>query len=540
MDRRSALAAVGGSAALVSTASLLGGCAEDSSGSRSDDNSAVELPTFVAYDGVKPNFPADENGTMAAYLQYPAKSEQTAVYDGPPAAGGTITALSHTDGAAPPAVDRNRYWQELNKRLGTEFQITMSPPGDYNAKLATALASGDLPDMVQILPHGLPNLPDALAAEFQDLSDYLAGDAVKKYPGLANIPPQSWRNTVHNGGIFAIPIHRGVIGSIFLTRHDLLAAKGVTEDIRNGEDFLELCRELTDPRQNKWATAGPLGVIDFVLAMLDGPSVWAEENGKFTHKYETDAMTKALEVVAGMWREGVFHPDSFGSSPPVNEWISSGTVSMIRVGYGSWMGWQRDIKPHNPNLVVGAVPVVGFDGGPARNFAGNGIYSITAFKKSSKSRIEELLRVADWLAAPFGTKEQTFIDYGIEGYSHTLEGTDPVYTETGRAERPVPVQYLSNCAHVLYFAGASEAVEDEYHYQKKTLTDAKSNPADGLYSATAAREQGQLDKKIADLQSSVIQGRRNLAEWKQGVEDWKRNGGDAMRTEYQAAFASSK
>lgn len=40
--------------------------------------------------------------------------------------------------------------------------------------------------------------------------------------------------------------------------------------------------------------------------------------------------------------------------------------------------------------------------------------------------------------------------------------------------------------------------------------------------------------------ASVIQGRRSLADWRQGVEDWKRHGGDAMRTEHQKAFESTK
>jgi putative aldouronate transport system substrate-binding protein len=59
---------------------------------------------------------------------------------------------------------------------------------------------------------------------------------------------------------------------------------------------------------------------------------------------------------------------------------------------------------------------------------------MTAMKKTSPDRVEELLRIHDWIASPFGTEEYLFVEYGSEGRDYRLDGTDPILTETGNNE----------------------------------------------------------------------------------------------------------
>src|SRR5215467_508421 len=57
----------------------------------------------------------------------------------PDVPGGTVT---------PPGVDSNPIWQEMNKRVGANLKISITPFADYGAKLPTILASNDMPDML--------------------------------------------------------------------------------------------------------------------------------------------------------------------------------------------------------------------------------------------------------------------------------------------------------------------------------------------------------------------------------------------------------
>src|SRR5439155_8314858 len=109
------------------------------------------------------------------------------------------------------------------------MKISVVPASDYNDKFATVV-SGDLPDMFQIRTY-VVDIPALLAAKCQDLTPYLSGDAVKEYPNLANIPTDCWKAwTIHNGGIFGIPVPRAQLGQTLFRRDDILAARGLNPD----------------------------------------------------------------------------------------------------------------------------------------------------------------------------------------------------------------------------------------------------------------------------------------------------------------------
>jgi putative aldouronate transport system substrate-binding protein len=44
-------------------------------------------------------------------------------------------------------------------------------------------------------------------------------------------------------------------------------------------------------------------------------------------------------------------------------------------------------------------------------------------KKASADRIKEMLRVLDFLAAPFGTEEDLLLQYGLPDVHYTFDGS---------------------------------------------------------------------------------------------------------------------
>src|SRR5260370_1172074 len=51
--------------------------------------------------------------------------------------------------------------------------------------------------------------PEFLESQCADLTPFLAGDAIKEYPNLANLPAYAWPTMVFNGKIFAVPRVKG-------------------------------------------------------------------------------------------------------------------------------------------------------------------------------------------------------------------------------------------------------------------------------------------------------------------------------------------
>lgn len=533
LGRRGFLRVAGGASVLLSAGALSTGCDNGSKPSNTvDNNLAVELPHYVPLEIVEADYPSTKDGVMAGYRAFPR--EPQAVTTKKPGRGGTISALGIPKGSVPPPLERNQFWQGLNERLGVELTFNMVA-ADYPAKLATVLAGNDLPDVVQIAPSAVPRLPDVLDAKFQDLSPYLSGEKIKKYPALANIPTYAWRNTVFNGGIYGLPEDNGLLGSVMIARDDLREAAGVLTAITDGDEFIEMCRAITDSRKNQWAIGAPAALRTYLQEMLGAPNEWRQANGRFTHHYEAEETKRAIEIVQKMWKEGLLHPDSYGS-PGGMKWFLAGRVGLLYSNYASWTSYVAINVPTHPGHRLSGILPVGYDGGQAKKFLGTGINSMGAFKKASPDRIEHILDVANWLAAPFGTLEYLYRAYGPEGRNFTWGPDGPVLTPTGTTERAVPAYGIVGAPLALYVPGYPDTTQAVHEFQSKAIPTGEPIATIGLSSTTNDSDGPRLTKHMTDLESDIVQGRKPLSAWHEGVQNWKRDAGDAIRHEYEEAY----
>jgi hypothetical protein len=138
---------------------------------------------------------------------------------------------------------------------------------------------------------------------------------------------------------------------------------------------------------------------------------------------------------------------------------------------------------------------------------------------------ETILKVADYLAAPFGSEEYLVVNFGEAGVHYTLNGTDPVLTPKGTAEKELGLSYISGPPLVDYIPGLTESVKKMQAAQIRTLKTAVSNPTAFLYSATASSKAAAINKALSSLESDILQGRKNVSEWKAGVDTWLKGGG---------------
>src|SRR5699024_1458812 len=104
-----------------------------------------------------------------------------------------------------------------------------------------------------------------------DLSEHLSGPAVTDYPALANIPTLCWQGSVYHGKIYAIPQPRGLLSSAMLVRMDILEERGLPTAPESGDEFLEVCQELTNARKNQWALSNGPGLLTMLLQMYGVP-----------------------------------------------------------------------------------------------------------------------------------------------------------------------------------------------------------------------------------------------------------------------------
>lgn len=511
------------------------------SGVSDDPERKAIYPGYHPATAVRPDQPAPANG-MPLYLNYPSDPPQATTTA--PGRGGQVRAFVDLNGAAPPVpVDNNPRWKELNRRLNAAMSFDVVPSDNFAAKAATIIAGGDLPDLLQLKPATVRRLPDLLERSFTDLTEYLAGDAVTEYPALANIPTVSWRGCAFNGKIFGVPQPRSILATAMLVRRDVLAARGLPTSVASGEEFQTLCKALTEPRSNRWAVSNGPGMLTMLQQMYGAPNNWRQDDGRFTHRYETDQCREGLSAAADMWRSGVMHPDAWAA--PVTTaatWFYNGSVPIIPgVNWGNLYAYYTVDAGKTPGMELDLFGPVGASGHTPAYWVGPGFWGFTCIPKAEPERARELLGILNYLASPFGSEEWLFLNYGIEGTDYRLEGTNPIRNTEGRKYN-IPSGSITVAPQVMYQAGLDEVMKRAYSYQQRWLEPAvvSADASVGLVSETSMSSGLQLDKQMTDLMSDVALGRKNLNDWDTGVADWRRNGGDAMRVEFEQSFQAQQ
>jgi putative aldouronate transport system substrate-binding protein len=469
-----------------------------------------------------------------------------------PGSGGEFTAIVPFISAAPKPMEGNAAWQEINKQLGVTANLNLIAVGDYPAKLPAVIASGTLPDLMYGLDQYVPNTPDLLNSACQDLTAHLSGDAVKDYPNLANLPTLSWRSTVFNDAIYGIPLPRPPIGSILMYRRDIWAQAGVNPPATPDELMIAL-KSLTNPSAQRWGIAtyvltnfglGNFGSGSLFGGMFGAPNNWRlESSGKLTKDYETEQFKAAVGFLADLWKAGVFHPDTANMSPPTGDQVIwNGTVATTITTWGDIpQSWPLQYAL-NPIAQLDALPPIALPGAKPTYPLANGTFGMNYIRKNDPERVKMLLRVLNFLAAPFGSEEWALVSYGIPDVDYKLDANgNPAPTEQGKAEITVPWRFLTNTAPVLFDPNkAKEFATTTYAAQKAYIAAGVPDPVVGFYSPTNSKTGFPIARTLLSGLVDIVVGRRPLSGYDQLVSDWRSGGGDQIRVEFQQAMAAVK
>lgn len=538
LSRRSLLGAGLGVAATVGLVGCGGSGAGGSTEGGFSAGRAAELPTYIPYEQVTPDLAGNESGLPNAYFTYPENPVQREGFPLEAASApvaGLFQGMSVVNGR-----DKNPWWQQHEKATGATWDLQSTISAQWNDKQSVVLAGQDLPDLMMLTK--TPQFPALLDKLFVNLSDFLAGDKIADYPGLASISTATWREATLNGSIYGIPNPRVPIGNIVSTRGDLLAERGIdaSPTLNSGEDLMDLFKELSNSKENRFAMGAlpSSWALSAAREMTGTPNNWREEGGRFTHMYETEEFLAALEVTVEMWKAGVLHPESFTGSNI--EWWTGGVTSVYIQNVAGW----SQFATSNPDWNVGIIRLPKWDGGgPAPKLLGVAAHGApVAIKKADDDRVVELLKMIDYIASPFGTREFLEVNFGVKDRDYSMEGTEPKpNTDVTKADQLPGVVYAGGQrSGSLYVPGKPEVVKEQHQVFSEMLADPSTNPASGLYSESEASKANAPNAKLQDLIGEIIQGRQQLTAWKPAVDTWVADVGDAMRNEYAEAFAASK
>ena len=419
--------------------------------------------------------------------------------------------------------------------LGSKIEFQITDGNTYGDKLATVLASSkDVADWVCVPTW---NMPPRFGSEivgnvFEDLTPYLAGDKVKNYPNLANIPSDAWKFCVFNGKLYGLPFPGAIITDAIFYRDDLLKKMGITPDVKNGDDLLALALELTDKKAGRWG-ADDLWNTSVIIHAV--PPKWKLDAGKLVHRVETDEYRAALEWNAKLFASGAVHPDAVADkASEAKARFQSGKTLIMNDGLGGWNEALRDNLASNPSYSQQPFDPFAADGGTPVLFKGNPTNIFSFLKKSDdKKKITELLGLANLLAAPFGTTECDVITNGVEGVHYT-KNSDGLPVPTTLAAKELQPTYI------FLVDGPIAETHVQYPGYVKAMSTWQAKAAgyvkDPLFYGQQISEPqqfGSLAQPFVDLEKDISRGRKSMRDLDAAVKTWKSAGGEKLRAFYQ-------
>jgi putative aldouronate transport system substrate-binding protein len=515
-------------------------------------------PTFMASSGgPKPDFPAVGPQYEDGFITYP-KNPVKALPPSPSGTPSKVSCYTNNSAPAPPTpFEQNQAWQTVNKELNADVQYTIIAQSDYIVKLATVMAGNDLPD-VMLIPGATPsgasqvqNLTAFLAAQGADLTPYLGGDAAKDYLNLAALPTYSWKNSgcARNGKLYMLPIERYYPGSMLL-KNSAVYDQEIGKDYvpKNADDFKRVLQQLTKPSANQWGIGSYMNQMYYIYyfaAMFGAPNNWAlDASGKLTRDIETPQYKEAIGYVRDLVVSGLYHPDALtiaDSTRARDGLIGSKYVLDVETFGNAWQdAWTRGPRLNPPVTPQAVLPFAAHDGGKPQHFLGKGYFGTTAFKKAPPERIKELLRIANYLAAPFGSAEDLLLTIGVKDVDYTFDadGSITVLPASNTDANSVPWKYIVQRPQVAYWPGIPEYAKAATDFEKAAIAVGVADPTLGFASATLDTKGVPLFQALTDGITDVLAGRRPLSDFDQVVKDWQNNGGNAIRTELQQSLAS--
>ena len=518
-------------------------------------SAAGPLPTYLPpTGGPKPDFHSSDPRITDGFLGFP-KEPVKSWTAGPPSSNGTLNVLVPAYYPVPTPRDSNPTWKAIEKELGSTVNMTIVPNADYPARIQVVMAGNDLPDIIHVVGTVASLIGDQFVqSQSADLTPFLGGDAAKDYPNLAAIPGYAYRGAggVFGNKLYGIPIHRYLPAFWFFRNSDIWDAEiGANTVPKDGDDFKKILQQLNRPQENRYAigNVGPAsatgwGIVSF-LEMFGAPNGWSLDSasGKLVRDRETEQYKAAVGYMKDLMGAGLYPPDVQTSGDSRGQLLAGKFVVSNEAFGNGWNDmWRRGLQQNPQRHFTIIQPFSATAGNKPVHFITGGTVAYDLVKKGSPDRVKEILRILNYLAAPFGTAEDLLLTYGLKDQDFTVDADgNPSPTPAGTMNSSyVPWQYIAHRPYVWYQADLPGYAQAAFEAEQTLVNVGVPDPTRGYHSMTQSRKGVAADQAFYDGVADVLFNRRPFADFDTLVSDWRTAAGDAIRGEFLTELNASK
>lgn len=259
-------------------------------------------------------------------------------------------------------------WNEKNP--DRKINLTYIPHTEMVPKLAQAIASGEVPDLMGLdLIYG-PQFESA--GQLEDITDYFKDD-----PTIATASPGHMKVSTYDGRLYGVPLYADV--SALFWNKDLFAKAGLDPEkpptsLQEIHDYAKKITGVEEGVYGYYLAGNCAGCNIFTF----GPLIWAS-GGKIEpldandEPLTGDNLIKVLEWARMMHKEGLINPaNQAENGETFHLQFGSGKVGMMGTGNFN-ITLARD---QNPGMNFGITLLPGIEPGSTASFAGGDIVTV--------------------------------------------------------------------------------------------------------------------------------------------------------------------
>ncbi|GGF43311.1 sugar ABC transporter substrate-binding protein [Microbacterium sorbitolivorans] len=437
----------------------------------------------------------------------------------------------------------------LEEATGFDVDFTWIPAASSTEKLASALASNSLADVVTLNSITSSPIRKALSnGQFWEVSEYL-----DDYPNLSKIDEQTRADASIDGQLYGVPMLKYKARYGVLVRQDWLDNLGL-EVPHTLEDLADVARAFTNDDPDGNGNDDTTGFIDrqesfgVGLRSLSGyfgaGSVFElDGNNEMVASFTTDAFKEAMEWYRGLYNEGAVNQE-FVTLQKQNQYdaIAQSKGGIVVTGLFEAKGFMSLSESADPNTTMewALVDDMTYGDVPRRILTdtAGGIGGWYAMPKSEVKDEEELRSVLDFLDKMSSEEVFGIMTNGIEGehFEYDADGAVSVIDQNVW-DREVQPFLSSRMSDVTLTYPSNSPYQNEAEEKMAAQVDyAITNPAQSLTSATFDSRWNEVNTAIGDAYTKYMVGQYEMEDYEAAIE--KERAGDLgkIEAEFTAAY----
>jgi putative aldouronate transport system substrate-binding protein len=448
-----------------------------------------------------------------------------------------------------PAKD-NEIETALEKYTNTKLEFQWVPVSAYDEKINVMIASGELPMMVRLRTN-----PTSTSAQQSGIF-WEVGPLLKDYKNLAAQNPQFYDNLSVDGKIYGIPLYRDIGRAGFIFRKDWMDNLGMKQPTTVDEYYNVLkAMTLNDPDKNgkndtfgimlhKKYLEGAAAATTRLAVSLGAPNKWeVDASGKFKPEFEHPVHKEVMKMFRKLHADKAINQDWAVVEESETLKLYDAGRAGVRISVATnAKGMQERLVKSLPDGLFDVEPLKGPQGIRVPGETGNNGFYV--FPKSTVKTEADLRKVLTFLDKLLDEPMNTLQRYGVENKHFVFTSDGKVeykdFNTFQREVKPYRDMLINQAGYNLKPLKDTPLGEKQQKIAEENTQYSVANPALTLTSETNSTRGAELERFIWDAQTKYIMGNIDDAGYEAEIAKWRKQGGDQMIKEYEAAYAKTK